>query len=106
MTETELQDRVQTLCDELGLLWHHCRDSRACNGHKGLPDLIIAGPRGLLLIELKSEDGDRSADQDLWAWTLSKAAEGGTVRLDYQMWRPADLASGLIATELRRIAAP
>lgn len=106
MTETGLQREVQALCDEYGLLWHHCRDSRACYGPRGLPDLIAAGPRGLILAELKSADGDRSADQDLWAWTLTRAAEGGSVRLDYQLWRPADLASGLIAAELRRISGP
>lgn len=106
MTETELQREVQALCNKYGLLWHHCRDSRACYGPRGLPDLIVAGPRGVLFAELKSEDGDTSADQDLWAWTLTRAAEVGSVRLDYQMWRPADLDSGLIATELRRISAP
>lgn len=106
MTETELQREVQALCDELGLLWHHCRDSRACDGPRGLPDLIVAGPRGVLFAELKSEDGDRSADQDLWGWTLTRAAEGESRRMNYRLWRPAHLASGLIATELRRIAAP
>ena len=104
VTEAGLLQEVHALCGEFGLLVHHCRDSRACDGNKGLPDLIIAGPGGVIFAELKSEDGERSADQDLWAWTLTRACDGGSVRMDYQLWRPTDLTSGLIRAELERIA--
>ena len=99
MNETELQHKVQAICEELDLLWHHCCDPRKCTGNKGLPDLIIVGPGGLLLAELKSDDGTTSAHQDLWLWQLSH-----TPNTPGRVWRPADLESGRIRRELAAIA--
>lgn len=73
VSEAELTSDVIGLADSLGLLWHHCPDSRRCKGNPGFPDLLVAGPRGLVLAELKSEHGETSADQDLWLWTLRQA---------------------------------
>jgi hypothetical protein len=98
MTERELVAEVTNLCDQLGLLWHHCRDTRPCRGPRGLPDLIITGPRGVIFAELKSEDGATSPDQDLWLWTLRKG--GATIEL----WRPADLESGIVRALLEQLA--
>lgn len=107
MSETELQKAVEEICDELGLLWHHCRDPRHCDGPRGFPDLTIAGPRGLILPELKSAGGDPTADQDLWGWTLTRASHpsNGPGRRLWRLWRPADLESGRIRVELQRITA-
>ncbi len=99
MTEGELLELVQGECDRLGLLWHHCPDSRRCDGPRGFPDLLIAGPRGLVLIELKTHHGETSGEQDLWAWTL---AHGG--RDHYRLWRPADLEAGTVRAILERLA--
>ena len=101
MTENELQLEVQALCAELGLLWHHCKDSRKCAGHPGFPDLVILGPGGLHIVELKSDHGDTSAEQDQWIWLLHQSSftEG-------QVWRPADLKSGRIRGTLERLARP
>jgi hypothetical protein len=91
MTEAEFQKLVVALCKALGLLWHHCANARTCTGDRGLPDLVVAGPAGILLVELKSEDGVTTGDQDWWLWQA-----GGFGRL----WRPSDLASGLVRKEL------
>ena len=108
MTEDQLLAEVTALCDRLGLLWHHDPDSRRSKGTKGFPDLVIAGPHGIIFAELKSEDGDTSADQDRWLWTLGQIVD--SLISEYQesrimcfVWRPADLASGLIKWELEAL---
>lgn len=95
-TETGLQLEVQDLCDELGLLWHHCRDSRKCAGKGGFPDLIIVGIGGVIFAELKGADGDTSAYQDRWLWYLARTQ-------NVAVWRPEDLGSGVIRTALERL---
>jgi hypothetical protein len=95
VTEEDLQTEVQALCVDLGLIWHHCRNSRTCDGPKGFPDLTIASRNGLIAVELKSARGDTTPGQDFWLWTL-----GNNGRL----WRPADLDSGRIREQLERLA--
>lgn len=70
MTERDLVLAIQHACNDRGLLWHHCPDSRRCEGTRGFPDLFIAGAGGVLPIEVKSPYGDTSAEQDRWIWTL------------------------------------
>jgi hypothetical protein len=99
MTEAELRELVIGEADRLGLLWHYCREPRRCGGPRGFPDLFVAGPRGLALIELKTATGETSPGQDRWAWTL---ARGG--REYYRLWRPADLDAGEVRALLERLA--
>jgi hypothetical protein len=109
MTEQELLRNIEELCDELGLFWHHCNDSRHCSGHKGIPDLIIAGQGGLVLAELKSESGESSAHQDLWGWTLTRAWRAMNAQAHpsgWVLWRPLHLADGTIRAALEGIAKP
>lgn len=105
-THGQLQRDVEDLCDQLGLLWHHDVDARLSRGTKGFPDLVIAGPRGLVMAELKSEDEDTTAEQDAWGWTLTRAwhAMGGQSPALYGwvVWRPADWKS--IRSALEAIA--
>lgn len=100
MTEAELLKEVMTEALGLGLLVHHCPDTRKCQGQRGLPDLIILGPGGILLAELKDRDGDTSAWQDAW---LYKAFEAGVRQA---LWRPANWESGLIKKRLQELAEP
>jgi hypothetical protein len=65
---------------------------------KGFPDLVLAGEHGLAFTELKSEDGETSAEQDLWIWIL--ACSGHPVHL----LRPMDLDNGVVDELLRSIA--
>lgn len=97
MTEAELQHRIQAECTRRGLLWHHCPGATWCRGPRGFPDLVIAGPGGVIFAELKTEDGDTSAGQELWIWTLTVA---GVVAV---VLRPADLDSGRITRLLEAI---
>jgi len=95
MTEAELQDAVIGLCKLRGLEWFHAYDSRRSTS--GWVDLVIAGGRGALFVELKSEDGRRSMAQIKWAHLIMRAG------LQYRLWRPADLKDGTIAKELESI---
>lgn len=99
MSERDLYYEVTRICDQLELLWHHCADSRHCMGTPGLPDLIIAGPRGVIYAELKSADGETDADQDKWIWTLRRSTFPYPLMRMY-IWTPADLESGEIRAQL------
>lgn len=90
---------IVTLMGKLEL-WHfHVRNS--IGAARGWPDLVIAN-RGLaapvLFRELKSEQGRLNTDQRYVGAMLSR---GG---LDWGVWRPSDLASGLIAQRLIAIS--
>lgn len=73
MGEAEFQREAEAECDRLGLLWHHCTDSRRCRGPRGFPDLVALGRRGIVLAELKSAGGETSAGQDRWIWAAHDA---------------------------------
>lgn len=106
MTHDELQIKVAALASELGLLWHYCTDSRRCRGHRGLPDLLIAGPNGLVFAELKTEYDDTTAEQDLWGWTLTRAWTSMGLAghpSGWIVWRESDLADGSIRRALEEI---
>lgn len=109
MDEKQLLARVANEANSRGLLWHHCQDSRECSGQPGFPDLLIAGTRGIMIAELKSADGETSADQDQWRWVLSKADLNCSRECErmgnfHQLWRPADLIDGTIGRELGWLA--
>jgi len=93
VTEDELLIKVTAAAGERGVLWHHCTDSRKCQGHCGIPDLVLLG-RKLLLAELKGEDGDTSADQDEWLWRLHESG------MPYAVWSPSHWRSGVIQAAL------
>lgn len=92
MTEAEFQRQAEAECARLGLLWHHCTDSRHCRGPRGFPDLLALGPGGLVIAELKGTGGETTAGQDLWIWTASAA---GLVMPVYCPEGKADLTSAL-----------
>lgn len=93
--ERSFQRAVTDLAVTLGLRVWHDNDSR--RNEAGLPDLIIVGSRGLLWRELKTAKGRVSAVQREWLAALEVAGQ------DAGVWRPVDLASGVIQDELRRI---
>lgn len=99
MDEKTLQKAVQDLCDEYGLLWHHCRDSRYCGGDSGLPDLIIVG-RSVLWAELKSSTGRLKPEQRRWKYALEDAGQ------EYRLWTPRHLRDGTIAMTLEVVSHP
>jgi hypothetical protein len=60
---------------------------------KGVPDLLLVHPhRGVLHVELKTEAGRLTAEQELWRDRL--IAAGG----DWRLWRPHDWESEIEPT--------
>lgn len=95
MTEDELLGEVIALCDEYGVLWFHDYDSR--RDVPGFPDLVLAGMSQLLFAELKSAYGQLRPGQTTWRYRLMAAGQ------QYELWRPADLASGHIESVIKHL---
>lgn len=95
MSEIELTRDVIGAADRAGLQWHHCPDSRRCQGNRGFPDLVVACLNGLLMAELKSADGDTTAEQDRWGWHIAMAPV-----TRYRLWNPRHWEEGIITSEL------
>lgn len=105
MTEDDLLSTVLDMAKRLGILTAHFRPAKTAAGWrtpvqgdgKGWPDLVLVGRGGVLFRELKSASGALSSEQK--GWVAALAAAGA----DIGVWRPADLTSGRIATELKTI---
>jgi hypothetical protein len=91
-----LDAHVRKLMGDLGLWGFHVADAR--RSPAGWPDWVILGGAGSLFRELKSERGQLSIDQRRVGSMLTRAG------LDWAVWRPRDLISGVIAAQLTRIA--
>lgn len=89
---------VARKCRERGLAHYHTHDSRESDA--GFPDWTIAGPRGHIKREDKTETGELSVDQLWWLGTLHAAG------VDVGVWRPRDVLNGRIDDELDAIARP
>jgi len=90
---------VLTLAADLGVHAHYCRDSLRCEGATGLPDLILAGPGGVLWRELKA-GGDLDDGQRAWRDTLRKSGA------DWAVWTPAAWITRQVHREMQAIASP
>ena len=107
ISERDLQRTVLDMCAVYGLRVAHFRPARTDYGWRtpveadgaGFPDLVIAGPGGVLFRELKSDRGRLSPDQRMWQAVLADAGA------DVAVWTPAELSDGTIAAALRRLAA-
>ena len=107
MRHTELVRRVGTIAAAAGerygtgpstLILHYATDSRRIRTtapySPGFPDVVVAGPGGLIFAELKCRDDTVSKDQRRWAGRLAGAGQL------WVEWRPIDALSGRIETEL------
>jgi VRR-NUC domain len=65
----------------------------AMQGDKGFPDLTLAWNGWVLFVELKSDDGRLTPDQEAWASALGDA---------FYLWRPRHWHDGTIEAVLRR----
>lgn len=105
MTEVELQNLVIDMARFYGWLVHHDRPARRqsgawstpIQGDRGYPDLTLAKPGRLLIPELKTQRGVRTADQIRWAQALHP---------HYRLWRPANWLAGDIHRALTTAAMP
>ena len=95
---------VMALAQRMNLLAHWCPDSRKCYGDKGFPDLVIAGPRGLIFAECKMPSADTTAEQDRWIWTIGEAGGRGRDSI-VRIWFPSHLENGTIERELQELCA-
>lgn len=95
MSEADLQRAVLALARWHGLLSYHTHDSR--RSQPGFPDLVLAGPSGVLWRELKTAKGRLSIPQQAWQVALEVGGQ------DFGIWRPADLKSGRVKTEMEGI---
>jgi hypothetical protein len=96
--EADFQLAVVQLAKLKGLRFFYVPDSRKCPA--GWPDLVVWGPGGALGIENKTETGDAS---DIQLETHDQLRAAG---VQVVIRRPHDLASGLIAQDLSRLAKP
>jgi VRR-NUC domain-containing protein len=105
----ELLPYVIDACRVMKLRVAHFRPVQDVNGRwrtavagdgAGFPDLVIVGPGGLLVRELKSSTGVVEDEQRVWLDMLAAAGA------DVKVWTDADWFSGLIVRELQALRRP
>jgi hypothetical protein len=94
MTEAQLQAAVLDMCKLFGLHAYHPWIS--VKSAAGWPDLFIVG-RGALARELKNDTNKLTPAQFDWGRWLDRAG------IDCGVWRPGDLRTGRIRSELEAI---
>jgi hypothetical protein len=97
MTEDGLLEVVRRLCYRHDVWWYHPAAAPVAPRFRGFPDLVLVGPEGGLFRELKSETGRVTIEQ----WSVGALMRGAG--WNWAIWRPADLASGRIETEIATI---
>src|SRR5262245_41844821 len=100
-TEAQLLSRAIHASNDLRLL--HFHDYSGTVSLTGFPDLVIAGPRGLVIWELKAANGTLTPAQEAWGRVLKAAGRASGVPL-YSVATPADWQSGELMRRLRAIA--
>ena len=96
-TETEFRTEILAKCEELGLVVNYHKLDKL-SPVRGWPDLEIIGPCGICYRELKTMTGVLSVDQRRIGSKLAKADA------DWAVWRPVDWLSGIIASQLSKLA--
>lgn len=103
MKEAEFAKRIEETMAYLGLRWHHETDSR--RSRAGFPDYCIVGGGGVMFLEIKSDKGKVSPEQQAWLHDLAKAENPGANNVPgviaYAAW-PKDWDR--VLSDLKRIA--
>ena len=98
LTEKDLDAAVAKLCRLYG--WRRYHTYRSKHSPAGFPDLVLVKPPRLIFAELKSDDGEVSAEQAEWLVDLARVSDGVQERLiaghppsnvEVFTWRPRDL---------------
>lgn len=102
MREDEFAERIENTLDLFKLQWHHETDSR--KSKRGFPDYCIAGPYGVLFIEIKGKGGKASPEQKKWIAALEDATldDGATPAVTAYVAWPEDWDR--VLSDLKRIA--
>lgn len=95
-TEAGFQRTVTEYATWRGWRWYHTHDSR--RSPSGFPDLVLVRGQNLIFVELKSEKGRVTSDQQEWIDALSATNYDHSGPLVF-VWRPSDWES--IERELR-----
>lgn len=86
--------RVTGMAHQRRYLVHYCGSSLYCAG-RGLPDLIIVTPRGVIFAEIKVDSFSKvSPEQTTWKHALLACGA------NYVCWYESDLESGVIESAL------
>ena len=83
-TEAQFQVAVERVATECGWMHYHTHDSRRST--PGFPDLVLVRGSRIVFLELKTENGRLTDDQQ--AWRKALGAVGGSV--EYHLFRPSD----------------
>lgn len=97
-TELIFQDNVERQAIRYGLLVYHTHDSRG--SRKGWPDLVVAGPGGVIFRELKIPPRKPTMEQQRWLDLLTQLGDDATV------WTPEHWRTGEIAQTFARLCQP
>ena len=98
MTEDRLLEVVRRLCHRHDVWWYHPAPTAVASRFRAFPTLVVVGPEGGVFRELKSDTGRVTVEQ----WSVGALMRGAG--WDWGIWRPADLASGRVETEIAAIA--
>ena len=92
MTERQFQSQVRDYARLTGWLGYHTH--RSDRSDKGFPDLVLVRDRRVLWLELKSEKGRTTPEQETWLAALRQAGQ------DAYVVRPVRLGIGGAAAEM------
>lgn len=98
MTHAELVTEIKAQCKRRRLPCYDTQQISWSQDAAGWVDLVILGRGAALFVEVKKQDSRTSRRQ------LETHAELAAAGLWVRVWRPTDLASGLIERELDNIA--
>lgn len=97
-SEIAFQRSIEGRATRYGLKVYHTEDSR--RSRKGWPDLVLAGPGGMVYRELKIPPRTTTVEQEQWLALLVQLGQ------DAKVWTPADMQSGEIEHTLQRLCRP
>jgi len=83
VTEKDFREQVRDLCRIYG--WKIYFSWSSLHSPKGFPDLILVRDNIIMAVELKSEKGRTTVEQDEWLAAFSAAGVKSCV------WRPHDI---------------
>ena len=91
-SERDFQREVIKIAESLGWYVNHALPGKGRNKHltlfigkRGFPDLVLCRPPRLIFVELKSETGKVSTDQQEWLKALRACG------VEVYVWRPSEL---------------